>query len=116
MNLPWPVPASTSIMGLPQFNVAQDPPRMTATLAANVGSSVVSRRVDPPAGPPSAVQGVSSSTVAVMINGVPRKGVFNAAGEVIIQSESPKYFALGDQVKPEGEGEEQGSGAGLNAL
>ncbi|OLP90889.1 Retrovirus-related Pol polyprotein from transposon TNT 1-94 [Symbiodinium microadriaticum] len=109
-EIPWPVPASTSIVGLPQFNVAQDPSRVTATQASKVESSVVSGRVDPPAGPPSAVQGDTASTVTVMINGVPRKGVFNAAGEVIIQSESPKYFALGDHVRLEREVEEHASG------
>ena len=107
---PWPVPASTSVSGIPQFSAAQDSRPLVAAVPAAVGSSVESRRADPAVEPSSAAQRDTPSVVTVMINGVPRKGVFNAAGEVVIQSESPKYFALGDQARPEGERENPGSG------
>ena len=107
-ELPWPVPVSTSVIGLPQFSAAQEQQQ------AVVGSSTVVNRVEPKGGDlqgehSEAVQQDQPSTVTVMINGVPRKGVYNAAGEVVIQSESPKYFALGDQVKAGAEGELEGS-------
>ena len=107
-ELPWPVPMATSVVGLPQFSVAQEPRQNVAATGA-VGNCGDSKQVDRQVEPSSGVQQNPSSMVTVMINGVSRKGVFNAAGEVVIQSESPKYFALGDQARPECEGEAQGS-------
>ena len=138
-EVPWPVPMSTSGVGLPQFNVAQEPqqtvtkaghvgnpmstgvvslhqfnvaqePQPNVVTVSNVGNSVECQRAGPQLEPHSVVQQHPPSAVTVIINGVPRRGVFNAEGEVVIQSESPKYFALGDQVRPsEAEGETQAS-------
>ena len=106
-ELPWPVPMATSVVGLPQFSVAQEP-RHDVVATGALGNCGNPKQVDRQVEPSSGVQH-SSSMVTVMINGVPRKGAFNSAGEVVIQSESPKYFALGDQARPEREVETQGS-------
>ena len=69
-ELPWPVPVSTSVIGLPQFSAAQEQQQ------AVVGSSTVVNRVEPKGGDlqgehSEAVQQDQPSTVTVMINGGP---------------------------------------------
>ena len=82
---PWPVPTGTSCAGMPQFSSSAAKPDLDR---AEFESQKVEPRemasVEVPA------------SVTVMVNGVPRKGIFNAKGEVVLQSEQPKYFAIED--------------------
>eukprot|EP00439_Symbiodinium_sp_Y106_P051639 s373_g6.t2 len=93
-SVPWPAPSHTSRAGMPQFS---------AGVPAGSGVTPPLERPSEPAtcalsgskGPQDGVREESGSLqVTVMINGVPRKGVFNEQGEVVIQSESPKYFSM----------------------
>ena len=45
--------------------------------------------------------GSEARTITVMINGVPRSGMFNDKGEIVVALESPKYFEIGEGDRTE---------------
>ena len=62
---------------------------------SEIAGMLAENALAPPRSMPGTSQGVEDSrVVTVMINGVPRKGMFNERGEVVIASESLKFFAI----------------------
>ena len=108
----FPMPDSSSAAGIPSFSGTD---KVSVTGKGVGQGGVVSKHsgaagasaenaLAPPSSMPGTSQGVEGSrVVTVMINGVPRKGMFNEQGEVVIASESPKFFAIQDNDDDAGE-------------
>ena len=108
----FPLPSSVSAAGIPSFSGLAN--------SEDKGRSAVRVEAAPP--PSEAVrcqrlQDVDKlqnpRVVTVMINGVPRSGSVNERGEVVVTSESPKYFEIKDL---EVEGQVEGRVSARDAL